>query len=245
MSVVTTEQIGKVSVIRINRPDKMNAISKGVAEGIQQAFQEFDASDQRVAVLSAVGTKSFSSGADVTDLPELWRCIPTVGFKTNKPIIAATSGWCVGGAIVMAMMCDMIVSTQDTIFYYPEAKLGLTGGMISSLVTRMPHKLAMEVMLLGTKVGAQRAYDVGFINRVTENGGHEKEAIAMAEELVGSAPLVISTLKHFVNDIIMPAGPVERMVAVSQQLAAVRSSNDLKEGVAAYKEKRKPNFTGT
>ena len=67
----------------------------------------------------------------------------------------------------------------------------------------------------------------------------------MAEELVGSAPLVISTLKHFVNDIIMPAGPVERMVAVSQQLAAVRSSNDLKEGVAAYKEKRKPNFTGT
>ena len=67
----------------------------------------------------------------------------------------------------------------------------------------------------------------------------------MAEELVNSAPLVISTLKHFVNDIIMPAGPVERMVAVSQQLSAVRSSNDLQEGVAAYKEKRKPNFTGT
>jgi enoyl-CoA hydratase len=245
MSVVTTEQVGKVSVVRINRPDKMNAISKGVAEGIQQAFEEFDASDQRVAVLSAVGLKSFSSGADVSDLPELWRCIPNVGFKTQKPIIAATSGWCVGGAIVMAMMCDMIVSTQDTIFYYPEAKLGLTGGMISSLVTRMPHKLAMEVMLLGTKIGAQRAYDVGFINRVTENGGHEAEAIAMAQELVNSAPLVIATLKHFVNDIIMPAGPVERMVAVSQQLAKVRGSSDLKEGVAAYKEKRAPRFTGT
>jgi enoyl-CoA hydratase len=103
----------------------------------------------------------------------------------------------------------------------------------------------MEVMLLGTKVGAQRAYDVGFINRVTENGGHEAEAIAMAQELVNAAPLVVATLKHFVNDIIMPAGPVERMVAVSNQLAAVRNSTDLKEGVAAYKEKRAPRFTGS
>lgn len=245
MSVVTVEAIGKVSVIRINRPDKMNAISAGVAVGIQQAFEEFDASDQRVAVLSSVGTKSFSSGADVTDLPELWRCIPNVGFKTQKPIIAATSGWCVGGAIVMAMMCDLMVSTADTIFYYPEAKLGLTGGMISSLVTRMPHKLAMEVMLLGTKVSAQRAYEVGFINKVTENGGHEAAAIEMAEELVDSAPLVVATLKHFVNDIIMPPGPVERMVATSNALARVRNSSDLKEGVAAYREKRKPRFTGS
>ena len=196
-------------------------------------------------MLSAVGTRSFSSGADVTDLPELWRCIPNVGFKTQKPIIAATSGWCVGGAIVMAMMCDLMVSTEDTTFYYPEAKLGLTGGMISSLVTRMPHKLAMEVMLLGTKVSAQRAYDVGFINKVTPVGGHEAAALGMAEELVNSAPLVIATLKHFVNDIIMPTGPVEQMVATSNALARVRNSSDLKEGVAAYREKRKPRFTGS
>ena len=244
MSVVTVETRGKVSIIRINRPAKMNAISAAVAIGIQEAFQEFDRSDQRVAVLSAVGTKSFSSGADVSDLPELWRCIPNVGFKTMKPIIAATSGWCVGGAIVMAMMCDLMVSTEDTVFYYPEAKLGLTGGMISSLVTRMPHKLAMEVMLLGTKVSAQRAYDVGFINAVTPNGGHEDAAITMADELVNAAPLVVATLKHFVNDIIMPPGPVERMVATSNALAQVRNSSDLKEGIAAYKEKRKPRFTG-
>ena len=245
MSVVTIEQHGPVSIIRINRPEKLNAISSGVAIELQQAFETFDASDQRVAILSGTGERAFTAGADVTDLPELWRCIPTVGFKTDKPIIAATSGWCIGGGIVMVMMCDLMVSTENTQFYYPEAKLGVTGGMISSLVSRMPHKLAMEVMLLGTKVGAQRAYDVGFINRVTENGGHEAEAIAMAQELVNSAPLVIATLKHFVNDIIMPAGPVERMVAVSQQLAKVRGSSDLKEGVAAYKEKRAPRFTGT
>src|SRR5580692_7993235 len=140
MSVVTVEQKGLISIVRINRPEKVNVISSGVVVALQQALQTFDASDQRVAILSAVGDRAFTSGADVTDLPELWRAIPDVGFQTDKPIIAATSGWCVGGGIVLVMMCDLMVSTEDTIFYYPEAKLGVTAGMISSLVTRMPHK---------------------------------------------------------------------------------------------------------
>lgn len=243
MSVVTTEERGPVSIIRINRPEKRNAISSGVAVGLQQAFQAFDASHQRVAILSAVGDRAFTSGADVTDLPELWRAIPTVGFQTDKPVIAATSGWCVGGGIVMVMMCDLMVSTEDTIFYYPEAKLGITGGMISSLVSRMPHKLAMEMMLLGTKIGAQRAYDVGFVNRVVPNGQHETEALAMANELLDSAPLVIGALKRLAAEV-LPVGPVERMVAVSQTLGRVRTSEDTHEGIRAYRERRKPNFRG-
>ena len=244
MSVVTVTQDGPVSIISINRPERLNAISAAVAVEIQTAFQEFDRSDQRVAVLTAAGEKSFTSGADVSDLPELWRCIPNVGFKTDKPIIAATSGWCVGGGIVMVMMCDLMVSTEDTVFYYPEAKLGLTGGMISSLVTRMPHKLAMEVMMLATKVPAQRAYEVGFVNRVVPNGTHIEEAIAMGHQLAEMAPLVLGTLKRFVNDMILPIGPIERMVETSMAIARVRASADLQEGVAAYKEKRKPRFTG-
>jgi enoyl-CoA hydratase len=243
-SVVTVEQKGPVSIIRIARPDRMNAISSAVAVELQKAFQEFDRSEQRVAILSSVGDRAFSAGADVNDLPELWRCIPNVGFRTDKPIIAATTGWCVGGGIVVVMMCDLMVSTQSTQFYYPEAKLGLTGGMISSLVTRMPHKIAMEVMLLGAKVSAQRAYDVGFVNRLVPNGQHEEAALGMANELVGAAPLVIGTLKHFVNDLILPNGPVERMVATSIDIARVRNSEDLKEGLAAYKEKREPKFAG-
>jgi enoyl-CoA hydratase/carnithine racemase len=243
MSVVITEQRGPVSIIRINRPEKLNAISSAVAVEVQQAFQAFDASDQRVAILSAAGDRAFTSGADVTDLPELWRCIPGVGFKTDKPIIAATSGWCVGGGIVMVMMCDLMVSTESTVFYYPEAKLGVTGGMISSLVSRMPHKLAMEMMLLCSKVSAQRAYEVGFVNRVVPNGQHETEALAMTNEMLDSAPLVIGALKRLVNEM-MPTGPVERMVAVSQTLARVRTSEDMQEGIRAHRERRKPNFRG-
>ena len=244
MPPVTVEDRGAISVIRINRPERMNAISQAVAVEMQQAFKAFDADpDKRVAVLSAAGTKSFSAGADVNDLPELWRAIPSVGYQTDKPIIAATSGWVIGGAIVMVMMCDLMVSTQDTQFYYPEAKLGTTAGGISSLVARMPHKLAMEIMLLGTKIPAQRAYDVGFVNRVVPNGEHETEALAIAEQLLESAPLVIGAIKQLVSQV-MPIGPIERMVAVSQTIAKVRQSADLQEGLLAFKEKRKPRFTG-
>ncbi len=244
MSAVTVEDRGAISVIRINRPERLNAIGQAVAVELQQAFKLFDADPaKRVAILSAVGTRAFSSGADVNDLPELWRAIPNVGFHTDKPIIAATSGWVVGGGIVMVMMCDLMVSTEDTQFYYPEAKLGTTAGGISSLVARMPHKLAMEVMLLGTKVSARRAWEVGFVNRVVGNGEHEAEAMKMAEQLLESAPLVISALKRLVNEV-MPVGPIERMVEVSQTIARVRQSDDLQEGIRAYKEKRKPRFTG-
>jgi enoyl-CoA hydratase/carnithine racemase len=242
MSAVTVETRGAISIIRINRPERLNAIDHDVAVELQRAFKAFDADDdQRVAVLSSKGERAFSSGADVSSLPELWRAIPTVGFDTEKPIIAATTGWVIGGAIVMVMMCDLMVSTESTTFYYPEAKLGTTAGGISSLVTRMPHKLAMEIMLLGSKVPAQRAYDVGFVNRVVPNGQHEAVALEMAAELLESAPLVIAALKRLVAQV-MPVGPIERMVGISQTIARVRQSEDMQEGIAAYKEKRKPRF---
>ncbi len=243
MGVVTVEQRGLVSLIRINRPDKLNAISSAVAAELQAAFRAFDASDQRVAIISAAGERAFTAGADVNDLPELWRCIPGVGFTTDKPVISATSGWCVGGGVVLVMMCDLLVAAESTVFYYPEAKLGTTGGMISSLVTRMPHHLAMEMMLLGSRISAQRAYDVGFANRLVPDGQHEAEALRMAEELLDHAPLVLGTLKRLANEI-LPVGPIERMVATSQAIARVRVSEDMQEGIRAYKEKRKPAFRG-
>ena len=244
MPAVTTERRGGISIIRINRPERLNAIGQAVAVEMQQAFRAFDADpEQKVAILSSAGDRAFSSGADVNDLPELWRAIPSLGFQTDKPIIGATTGWVVGGGIVMVMMCDMLVSTEDTVFYYPEAKLGTTAGGISSLAARMPHHLAMEIMLLGTKVPAKRAYDVGFVNRLVPNGQHEAEALTMAEQLLDSAPLVIGTLKRLVSQV-LPPGPIEQMVMTGQMMTAVKNSEDLREGIAAWKEKRRPRFRG-
>src|SRR6185437_7399660 len=200
MSVVTVETRGPVSVIAINRPEKLNAINKAVAIELQQAFAEFDGSAQRVAVLTGTGERAFSSGADVTDLPELWRCVPTVGIKTEKPVIAAVSGWCIGGGLVMAMMCDLLVAAENARFSYPEGKIGITGGMIAGLAARIPHKIAMEIMLLGEPISARRAYEAGFANRIVANGCEISEAVALAARIVDLAPLALATMKRFVNE---------------------------------------------
>lgn len=244
MSTVEVSEIGPVTIIKINRPEKLNAISSGVAIDLQNAFAAFDASDQRVAVLSGAGEKAFTSGADVTDLPELWRCVPTVGIQTNKPIICAVDGWCVGGGLVMAAMADLCVATERARFSYPEGKLGLTGGIIAALAARIPHKLAMEIMLLGRTVSGRRAYEMGLVNEVVPDGQHLDVAIAMAQELAVMAPLVLGTLKSVVNDQMLKKCPSEEMALTQAKLNKIRESSDLKEGIAAFREGRQPSFTG-
>ena len=125
MSTILVENFEDgVTLFTINRPERRNAICSRTAVALQQAFAEFDQSDQRVAVITGSGDLAFSAGADVNDVPELWRCIPTVGITTEKPVIAAIGGWCVGGALVLATMCDLIVAAENANFSYPEAKLG-------------------------------------------------------------------------------------------------------------------------
>jgi enoyl-CoA hydratase/carnithine racemase len=244
MSVVTVEERGPVSIISIARPEKLNAINKQVAIDLQLAFAEFDASKQRVAILTGSGGRAFSAGADVTDLPELWRCVPTVGIKTEKPVIAAVSGWCIGGGLVMAMMCDLLIAAENAKFSYPEGKVGITGGMIAGMAARIPHKIAMEMMLVGEPMSAQRAYEVGLANRIVANGLEVEEAIGFALKMVDLAPLALATMKRFVNDHVLPKGPSELAARFGAELGAVRNSADAAEGVRAFKERRKPRYEG-
>jgi enoyl-CoA hydratase len=244
MSVVSVEERGPVSIISINRPEKLNAINKAVAIELQEAFAAFDHSAQRVAILTGGGGRAFSAGADVTDLPELWRCVPTVGIATDKPIIAAVGGWCIGGGLVMAMMCDLLVASESAKFSYPEGKVGITGGMIAGLAARIPHKIAMEMMLVGEPIGAERAYQIGLANRVVPDGREVGEALALAEKIVDLAPLALATMKRFVNDGVLPKGPAELAARYGAELAAVRNSADAEEGVRAFKERRKPRYQG-
>jgi enoyl-CoA hydratase/carnithine racemase len=244
MSVVIVEHRGPVTIVSINRPEKLNAINKAVALDLQQAFAEFERSAQRVAILTGAGGRAFSAGADVTDLPELWRCVPTVGIATDKPIIAAVAGWCIGGGLVMAMMCDLLVAAEGARFSYPEGKVGITGGMIAGLAARIPHKVAMEMMLIGEPIGAERAYQVGLANRVVGNGKEIEEAVALAMKIVDLAPLALATMKRFVNDHVLPKGPAELAARFGAELAAVRNSADAAEGVRAFRERRKPRYEG-
>jgi enoyl-CoA hydratase/carnithine racemase len=235
---------GPVRIVALNRPDKGNAITKLMAEEVQAAMQDFAASDQRVAVLTAVGNKAFSFGADVTEPPELWRAVPNVGWQTDKPLIAAVEGWCIGGALVLAMMADLAVCGAKAKFYYPEAKLGLTGGMIAALPSRIPHKIAMELMLLCRTFDAAKSERVGLVNEVVPEGEALAKAIEWGKEMADFAPMVTGTLKRMVLEEILPRGPSEQWALHGARLAGIRESEDFKEGVAAFRDKRPPAFRG-
>jgi enoyl-CoA hydratase/carnithine racemase len=232
-------------LITINRPERRNSICRVTALELQLAFAEFDRMDsQRAAVLTGAGDDSFSAGADVTDLPELWRCVPTVGITTEKPIIGAIGGWCVGGALVVAMMCDLLVAAENAKFSYPEAKLGFTGGLIAGLASRIPHHAAMELILLCKTLKADRAHALGFVNEVVETGKQVDAAMTMARQLAGYAPLVLKTLKRFVTEGVLAQGPSETMARATRDLAVVRESADANEGKASFREKRPPRYSG-
>ena len=244
MSCLRVERKGAVTIFTIDNAARRNVISQATALDLQRAFAAFDAErDQRVAIITGAGDDAFTAGADLNDIPEFWRCTPGAGIATDKPIIAAIAGWCIGGGLTLTATCDLAVAAENTRFFYPEAKIGLTQGFITAIAARIPQKVAMEIMLLGRQMSPQRAYEVGLINHVTPTGKQLEVALEMANEIAGMAPLVIRTIKRFVGDI-LPKSPSEQYARTLQQLEAIRTSEDLQEGQKAFKEKRPPRFEG-
>lgn len=241
---VTYESEGKIAVITLNRPEKMNALNDDLIVCLQNTLKLFQESDDRVAILHAAGDKAFSVGADIKEPPkEMWQGVPSIGADVTKPIIAAVHGWCIGGAYVIIQMCDLVIASSNTIFKYPEAQLGLSGGLIASAVARIPHKVAMEFMLLGEDFLADRACEAGMVNKVVGERQELKEARIWAEILAKSAPLVVETLKNF-SLATLNQSPAETGAIARHELLAISTSTDGAEGRSAFRDKRDPKFNG-
>ena len=243
-SLVTYEATDGIAVITLNRPDKLNALSPELGQELLAVWRRFNAADERVAILTGAGPKAFSAGADLSNPPELWSFIPGAGIDVDKPIVAAINGLCVGGGWILAQHCDLAVASETARFIYPEAKVAISGGFIAGLAARIPHKIAMEMIMMCRPMPAERAYQVGLVNKVVSQGQHVTEAIAWGHEIAGFAPLVLKTIKRFVIDGVLAQGPSEVMARTHRDLAEVRESADGAEGRQAFKEKRKPRFEG-
>jgi enoyl-CoA hydratase/carnithine racemase len=242
---VTYESKDRIAIVTINRPEAMNAPDESVVQGLRRAWQRLHEGEERCAILAAAGERAFSVGADLKNPPaELWQGVPGIGVTLDKPVIAALKGYCVGGAIVIVQHCDLVVAADNTIFIYPEAQVGFTGGLIAGAAARIPHKIAMELMLLGQRISAQRAYEVGMVNKVTLAGEEMVEAMEYAAILAASAPLVVRALKRFVDQTVVAKSPSELSALCRRDLLAIRESADGAEGRRAFAEKRKPEFVG-
>ena len=243
MPLVLHESSDRVALIRINRPAKRNAMNRQMVDELQAAWARFEASEDRVAIITG-SDAVFSGGADLKDMPpEFWKAIPGLGAAVTKPVIAAVAGPVVGGACVIVQMCDLCVAAENANFSYPEAAVGFTGGLISGLAARIPHKIAMEMVLLCQPLSAQRAYEVGLVNAVVPVGRQLDTAREWAQRIAGYAPLVVDTLKAFVAEV-LPKGPSEAAALARRRLESVNAGEDAQEGKTAFEEKRKPRFKG-
>ncbi len=245
MSTVTYTSRDGIAEIAINRPESYNIITHDVVRELHDAWVRFEADPgEKVAILTATGDRAFTSGANLKDIPhDLWRAVPGVGVEVHKPVIAATAGYVVGGGLVFIQMADLAVAAENTLFSYPEAKVGYSGGLISALAARIPHKIAMELLLVGGTIDARRAYEIGLVNRIVPTGEQVNAARELAEQTAANAPLVLPMLKDYVGEI-LPKGPSELAGIARRRVEAVNSGADFHEGIAAFFEKRTPQFIG-
>jgi enoyl-CoA hydratase len=243
-----------IATITLNRPKVLNALSPGVIREVATALTELEADDSVRAVVLTGGPKVFAAGADIGDMADqtavdqlrrdqTGRWAPLAGFK--KPLIAAVNGYALGGGCEVALMCDLIVAGETARFGQPEINLGIIPG--AGGTQRWPRtagkQVAMEVMLTGSPMTAQRAYELGLINKVVPAEVTIEVAKRLARELAAKPPLAVRMAKEAVLKAFE--------TPLSEGLASERKSfyflfatEDQKEGMHAFLEKRKGVFKG-
>lgn len=248
--VLTSEENG-ILVVTINRPEARNAMTKAAAEAIAAAMDRLDADDRlRVGILTGAGG-TFCSGMDLKGF--LRGESPSVegrGFggvvqaPPSKPLIAAVEGYALAGGLELMIACDLVVASRSAKFGIPEAKRGLVAaaGGVMMLPDQIPERIAMELALTGDFIDAERAYQLGLINRITDGPALEG-AKELAARIVENGPLAVRVSKQVLKE--SRGWPMdERYTRQAQLIAPVFVSEDAREGAAAFAEKRKPNWKG-
>ncbi len=249
MAVVETEQHGQIFVVRMNRPDRLNALSHEMRTGLSAAWNEFrESKELEVAIFTGAG-RGFCAGEDMKEslkdgAPGGRRAEiedPFMSGKLEKPVIAAINGFAMGGGFMLVERTDLRVAVREAIFEVSEAKRWLLGGYNHGHIANMPYPIAME-MALGFRFTAQRFYELGFVNRLVDAADLMPTAFSMAEHLLTLPPASRVNTVHMMRQMRPAPGPdMQRLAAALHEHGA---KSDLMESRAAFAEKRKPNFKG-
>ncbi len=251
-AAVLTERRDGVMLITLNRPEVRNAVNGALAAGIAAALDELDAdSGLRAGVLAGAG-RGFSAGMDLrafvageSPYVEGRGFAGIVQRGPDKPLIAAIEGFAVAGGLEIALACDLIVAARDARIAIPEVKRSLVaaGGALLRLPRRMPYHVAMEMALTGDAISAQRAAELGIVNRLAEVGGAVEMALDLAAQIVVNGPLALVASKRILLE--QEGWAPEEMWQRQAELAGpVMSSADAREGAVAFAEKRPPVWRG-
>ncbi len=256
MSYITilTETRGRVGLVTLNRSDAMNALNSTVLDELMSALEAFDAEDTIGSMVVAGNEKVFAAGADIKEMAEAseeqMRQSPFIGSfdrirKIKKPIIAAVSGWALGGGCELAMSCDMIVASEKAKFGQPEITIGVIPGAggTQRLTLAVGKAVAMEMVLNNRTLSAQEALSFGLVNRVVPVENFLDDAISLAEEIAGRAPLAVRAGKEAVNAV-FESSLTEGLSTEKELFYRLFSTEDQKEGMEAFIAKRKPNWQG-
>ena len=249
---------GAVRTIVVNRPDKLNALNRDTLNELTIAFAQAAQDDAvRAVVLTGAGEKAFVAGADIAEMNG-YTPVQAQGFsragqrlmnsieRLGKPVIARVHGFALGGGMELAMACHLRVASEKAKFGQPEINLGLIPGFggTQRLLRLAGRSAALELCLTGTPIGAQRAYELGIVNRVVAPEILDETVAALADQLAAAAPLAAAGIL----DAVLQGGETaldQGLEFETQGFALMFSTGDMREGTSAFLEKRKATFKGT
>jgi enoyl-CoA hydratase len=254
VSLIEVERDGAIAVVLLNRPDRLNALSDELMEELVSALTELDRDEGVRAIVLGGSERAFAAGADIGELAqasaidlyyqrriERWDAIR--GLWT--PLVAAVSGYCLGGGCELALACDLIVASESAQFGQPETGLGIIPGAggTQRLTRAIGKALAMDVILSGRRLSADEALSAGLVARVVPNEAWLEEAKKLAREIAEKGPVATRLAKESVDrayETTLTAG----LEAERRALYLAFASEDAHEGLTAFTEKRKPEFKG-
>jgi enoyl-CoA hydratase len=241
-----------IAIITLNRPETRNALSAEIREGLWAAWERFehDAS-LRVAVLTGAGDKAFCAGGDLKAMvadglqvpPRDFFPVPYDNIELTKPTIAAVNGIAFAGGWMIAQACDLCVASTNARFAITEVKVGRSSPWAAPLITMIPQRIMMEIILTGKPITAQRAYEIGLVNRIAEPEALLDVALELARDILDGAPLSVKAGR----DTVMLSTEMGRSAALQAARAASEyayMSDDAQEGPRAFAEKREPKWKG-
>lgn len=253
-ATIQTETDEGAGLVRIHRPEAMNALNGQVMDEVSQALTAFDADESIGAMVLTGDDRAFAAGADIKEMADASSVEMLLSDRigkwdrlrrVRKPVIAAVSGWCLGGGNELAMACDMIVASETARFGQPEINLGVIPGAggTQRLTRAVGKAIAMEMVLNNRTLTAQEAYQFGLVNRVVPVESYLDEALRLAREIAGRAPLAVRFAKEAINQA-FESFLADGVADERRAFYFLFSTRDQKEGMQAFNEKRKPDWKG-